>query len=491
VSLKLPELPKGAPPVPQVDWDCTPASVRRIVIFLVERLNGLDARVAVLEEQLHTNSTNSSKPPSSDPPNVHRLPVKPKSLRRRPGGQPGHRGTMRPLLPLEKVDHLQELKPARCRRCDRPLRGTDDSPWRHQVTELPAVQPVVTEYRCQQLVCSQCGETTRAELPPGVTLSAFGPRLTATIALHTGIYRLSRRETERLFQDQFGIELSLGAVSACEERVSEAVAKPVEEVRAFVQRQPEANVDETGWWEKHKRAWLWTMVTQTATVFLISKNRNAAAARKLLGSFSGILCTDRWIVYNFWDTARRQLCWAHLLRDFIKISQRAGDSGALGGALVQATKKMFRWWHKLRAGHLDREAFIQRMGPLRRKVERLLDQATRCSDAKTRGTAAEIRLLKNALWTFVDHEGIEPTNNAAERKIRPGVLWRKGSFGSNGAGGCRFAERMLTCAATLRQQDRSVIEFMTSCVDAHWRGAPLPSLLPEATSHQNPKLKTV
>lgn len=293
------------------------------------------ARVAELEARLGMNSRNSSKPPSSDPPNVAARPKRPPSGRKR-GGQPGHKGTTRSLLPPDRVSKIIDLKSENCDRCGRALAGHDPKPGRRQVTDVPPVEPEVTEYRRHTLTCDECGAKTTAPLPPGVGEGAFGPRLEAMLAMCSGVYRLSRRTVEDLMSDFFDVDISLGSVSACEETVSEAVAAPVAEARKYVEAAPVAHVDETGYreapppGETPKKSWLWTAVVPMVTVFLVHAKRSAAAAKELLGSFAGILLSDRWNAYTFIDAARRQLCWAHLLRDFERDARVRGGGGRDG-----------------------------------------------------------------------------------------------------------------------------------------------------------------
>lgn len=458
------------------------------------------ARVAALEARLGMNSRNSSKPPSSDPPNVAARPKKPPSGRKR-GGQPGHKGVTRALLPPEKVDRIIELKPEKCDRCGRALAGDDPKPTRRQVIDVPPVKPDVTEYRQHTLPCA-CGAKTTAQLPPGVGPSAFAPRLKAMLAMCSAVYHLSRRTVEGLMSDFFNVDISLGSVSACEETVSEAVAAPVAEAREYVEAAPVRHVDETGYRQASQaepqkiesaseaqpagekpvkastKAWLWAAVTPLVTVFLVHAKRSAAAAKELLGSFAGILVSDRWSAYTFIDAVRRQLCWAHLLRDFEWIAEFGAEG--TGKALVEQTKLMFLWWHELKAGGLTRSGFQERMGPLMERMEALLEEGAGCGHKKTAGRCRKILELRAALWTFVRVEGVEPTNNAAERALRPAVLWRKGSFGSASPRGSRFVERMLTVAATCRQQGRNVLDYLVAACDAHVRGEPAPSLLPAA-----------
>ena len=433
------------------------------------------ACVDVGHDQLAENSRNSSRPPSADPPSAVRLKSKPTG--RKPGGQPGHKGVTRPLLPPEQVTRVVPVKPKICRHCGAKLCGDDPHPERHQVVEVPKPIADVTEWQLHGLVCD-CGVLTRAALPEGVPTGAFGPRLQALVAGCTGVYRLSKRTTEELLESVFDVPMALGSVTACEQAMSESVAAPVAEAHDHVKQQPVIHADETGWREARRRAWLWVAVTQFVTVFMIHSRRGAVAARALLGDFAGILVTDRWSAYNGWKTRLRQVCWAHLLREFTSFSERAGAAGRIGKDLLECVEKMFDWWYRVRDGTLARSSFQEYMKPLRRRVRALLEEGKACDNAKTAGTCREILKLERALWTFVRVPGVEPTNNAAERAIRPGVLWRKGSFGTHSPAGSRFVERMMTVAATLKQQKRNIIDYLTQAAEAALRGEPAPSLLP-------------
>jgi transposase len=383
------------------------------------------------------------------------------------------------LLPVEEVDVVVPVKPERCHHCQHLLWGEDPQPQRHQVTEIPLVQPVVTEYQLHRLVCPACGEETRAEVPVGVPTGGFGPRVQAITALCTGAYHLSKRTTQRALEDLFGVQLGLGTIANLEQATVRAVADPVAEARTYVQQQSAASLDETGWREGQQRAWLWTAVTAHVTVFVIRVSRGGKVAQELLGErFWGWLVTDRWSAYSWYPTWRRQLCWAHLLRDFEAMIARGGRSAAIGEALRGEARKMFQWWHRVRDGTLAHASFRTYMQPIRREVERLLEAGQTCGVPKTEGTCREIFKLRQALWTFVRHEEVEPTNNAAERAIRPGVLWRKGSFGTQSVEGSGFVEAMMTVVATLTQQHRNVLNYVTAACEAALCGEPAPSLLP-------------
>jgi transposase len=466
--------------LPRDIWERTPPEAQAYIEALETRVTALVAMVQALQEQLRQTSRNSSRPPSSDPPLPQR-PHRPRGQRRR-GGQPGHPGSTRTLIPVEEVDEVVVLKPAQCTHCQAPLLGDDPHPWRHQVIELPPIKPVVTEYQWHQLACSACGAITRAPWPAGVPSGTYGPRVQATVALYTGAYRLSKRTTQQAMAEVFGVPMSVGTIRQLEQATTEAVAAPVEEARTYVHEQAVAHLDETSWRQGDKRAWLWVAVTSWVTVCVVRMSRGGQVARELLGErFSGILVTDRYSAYNWYPVRWRQLCWAHLLRDFEAMRGRGGASEEIGKALLAQAHQMFTWWHRVREGTLHRSTFRSYMTPLRREVERLLEAGRRCGVPKTAGTCRDILKRREALWTFVQLEGVEPTNNAAERAIRPGVQWRKGSFGTQSAEGSRFVESMLTVVATLKQQQRNVLEYLTAACEAALRGEAAPSLLPAST----------
>jgi transposase len=322
------------------------------------------------------------------------------------------------------------------------------------VIELPPIKPVMTEYQWHQLVCAACGATTRAPWPAGVPSGTYGPRVHATVALCTGAYRLSKRTTAQLMDDLFGVPMSVGTISQSEQATTRAVAAPVEAAQTFVHQQGVVHLDETSWRQGDKRAWLWVAVTSFVTVFVVRLSRGGQVARELLGeTFSGILVTDRYSGYNWYPVRWRQLCWAHLLRDFEAIRDRGGPSEALGAALLAQAHQMFTWWHRVRAGTLQRSTFRSYMTPLRREVERLLVLGSQCGVAKTAGTCQALLKQRQALWTFVQVRGVEPTNNAAERAIRAIAIGRKSwLFAGSDRGGDRAAA-MYTLIATAKLND--------------------------------------
>jgi transposase len=467
------------PPLPPEIWERTPPEAQAYILHLEARVATLETTVQALLEQLHQDSRTSSRPPSSDPPTSLRQRRRRLPSGRRPGGHPGHRGETRTVMPVAEVEKVITLKPASCARCQQPLDGDDPQPQRHQVFEIPPRRPLVTEYQRHRLVCPACGDVTQAAWPVGVPIGMYGPRAQAVAALCPGAYRLAKRTTQRVLDDLCALPMSLGTMSHLEVGTTQAVAAPVEEARTHGQKQASAHLDETGWREGGKRAWLWGAATTWVTVFVVRLSRGGPVARDLLGAvLSGILVTDRWSAYNWSPVRWRQVCWAHLLRDIEAMSERGGRSQESGERLQSQAQQRFHWWHRVRDGTLSRSSFRSYMSPVRREVERLLEAGRTCGVPKTEGMCREILKLRQALWTFVPLAGVEPTNNTAERAIRPGVLWRKGSFGTHRAQGSRFVEAMLTVVTTLTQQRRNVLEYLTAACEAALCNVPAPSLLP-------------
>jgi transposase len=316
-------------------------------------------------------------------------------------------------------------------------------------------------------------------LPPGVPRRPFGTRLTAVVALLSGRYRLSRREVRQLLQDLWQVRLSLGAVVRQEQAQSAALAPGVEEAQAAVQQAAVVNLDETGWRQEQGRAWLWTVVTAALTVFRISRRRSGTVVDGLLGAgYAGVVGSDRWSAYRRFPAERRALCWAHLKRAFQGLVDRGGEAEPIGRWGLAEIERLFALWHRFRAGEFDRPELRRRLVPLQARLGRLLQHGQENPDHKAAGLCRELTKWWSALWTFARVAGVEPTNNAAERALRPAVLWRKGNFGSDSAAGSQFAERLLTVVVSCRQQGRPLMEFLVAAVEAAVHSTAAPSLLP-------------
>lgn len=440
---------------------------------LVVQIPILTARVAALEAQLKQNSSNSSKPPSSDGPHVKPAPPRPSKGRKR-GGQDGHPRHERTLLPS---DETHDHKPTQCCRCQTTLTGDDPDPIVDQVLELPVKLRHVIHHRRHTLTCPDCRTRTTAEPVPAAA-SGFGPQLQAAAAYLSGVGRLSKRSVRTLFADVCDIPMSLGSVSKLEAKTSAALEPIHAEVLDHTQGQ-DANVDETGWKQGPNRAWLWVAVTQALTVFLIRPKRNRAAFDDLVGPTPGVLTTDRYSVYAHLPAERRQVCWAHLRRDFQAMTDRANSGSSLGVELLAHAEILFEHWQKVRDGTRTRRWFeTTHRDWLREEVRTLLTQGTQCSCPLTARVCRDLLTVEASLWTFAAVAGIEPTNNAAERAVRHAVCWRKTSYGTDSEAGSRFVERILTVTASCRTQGRSVLAFLTGAIAAHRDQTTRSSLIP-------------
>ena len=435
----------------------------------------MQTRIDILEAQLRQTSRNSSRPPSTDPPSVGKPPRKPSG--RKPGGQPGHPGSSRPLVPPERVDKTVDVFPERCGKCGKtlPPKACGD-PVHHQVFEIPEIRPFVTDHLLHAVRCGHCDAVTRAELPAGVPTGAFGPRLRA-LGLFLRSFRMSLRNVQVFLRDAFRVEISLGSLKNLEDGISEAFAPVVEELHEAAKASTDpANADETGHRERGKRMYLWVMVTSFAAIFLIRARRTAEVAKELLGDVRRVVTTDRFAGYGWIPLWLRQVCLAHIRRDYQKMEDRGGEAGRIGAALGSALDEIFHLWHRVKDGTLARSTFQRKVSPIRQRIKGLLLEGT--TVAAIAGTCMKMLEVEPAMYTFVRVEGVEPTNNAGERILRHAVIWRKTSFGTWCEAGSRYAERMLTVVATLRIQQRNVLDYLTEACRNAIAGQAAPSLLP-------------
>jgi transposase len=448
---------------------------------LVESNQRLEARVAELERRLNRSSRNSSLPPSQDPPSAPPRPGGKRSGRGR-GGQPGREGKHRRLLPPEQVDEVVEHWPERCRSCahvfaERELVDAVE-PWRHQVAELPPIAVSVTEHRLHGVCCLACAARTRAELPREVPRSSFGPRLQAAVVTLAVRNRVSRRDTTELARELFGVELSTGAVDAIVQRAGEALTGPYTRLEQQIRSASVVNIDETGWKTAGGNRTLWGALSSATAVFRIAAGRHAFEARTLLGErFAGIVCSDRWRGYDYLDPTRRQLCWAHLVRDFTAHSEGMAEQKQFGSNGLQIARDLFTAWDSYQAD-ADRARLQAQTTPLEHKLRALLEHAARKSPRTKYHRQFAKNLLKRwpALWTFTHTDGVEPTNNHAERGLRGAVIYRKLSLGSQSDRGERTIERLLSASVTCRLRKQSLFDYLTQAITAHARGDPVPAL---------------
>jgi transposase len=452
-----------------------------LIEALQKRVEELERLVKDLQQRLGANASNSSLPPSANPPQAP-APVVKKRSGRKTGGQPGHKGHQRLRLPPQRVQHTIALVPTHCEDCHAPLpvqpSGGDPEPVWHQFAELPKVSAVVTEFQGHARTCVCCGHVTREAIPAEIRAHAFGPRLAAVLGYLQGSHHVSHRGLEEVCEVVLGVPLSLGSVTALQEQLGAALLPAHEEIAQAVRPAPVKNVDETGWKQAGKKRWLWAAVTSTAALFVIHLRRGAEGLKALLGeAIQGLICSDRWSAYHLIPLERRQLCWAHLRRDFQAMIDRGGEAAEVGEQLSAHADMMFGLWHKVRDGKRRRRWLLGHVEDwLRAEVRSLLEQGAACSCAKTAGVCKEILKLEEALWTFARQEGVEPTNNAAERALRPAVIKRKRSFGCHSEAGCRFVERLLSVTQTLRLRGRPVLDYLVEALVAHRHGLSAPAL---------------
>lgn len=428
------------------------------------------AKIAELEARLNQTPRNSSLPPSSQHPHAKPPAETPKSKRKR-GGQPGHEKHQRALIPTEQCTEVVTHKPHACRRCGRKLAGSDPAPLRHQVWELPEIKPLVTEHQLHRLACG-CGARTCAVLPPGVPSGQAGPRLVALTALLMGCFRQSKRRVALFLEQVLNQPCSPGWVVKLQNQATAALRPCYEEAAAQLPDQEQLGIDETPTKQGSDKAWLWTCVAATFTVFALRTTRAATVLTELLGmDYGGVVNCDRAKMY--YSQPRLQWCWAHLKRDFqALIDSGDGVKKRLGHDLMRPTRKLFKLWARYRDGTLTRVGFQRQMKPIRQKIDALLLRGAFAGI----GMAEELSNHSEWLWTFVDVEGVEPTNNASERALRHAVIWRKLSFGTQSESGSRFVETLLTVVETCRQQSQNAFAFVASALEAHFAHQPTPSL---------------
>ena len=491
------------------EWAQVPVSVLKLIEELVRRMDKIEQEMAalrteneLLKEQLARTSANSSQPPSKNPQGFKPNRKEPTGKKR--GGQVGHIGHERKLHPLEMCLEVIDHYPKQCGKCGASVKESSSTQvYRHQIVEVrwagdppsTPVQPIVIEHRFHQMTCTCCGiENQAPEMSQIIGKGGYGARVAAYVGLFSSQYRQSYRQIQKIMQAVFGIEMSLGTISNLRTEVSEAVSVAVTEAQGYIQQQPTVGVDETGFKQRNgdgqnaakTSGWLWVAVTPLIICFQVILSRGSTAAQTVLGAaFAGFITSDRCPAYNWVDSSNRQLCWAHLKRDFIQISERVGASAEIGESLLAQEKLLFNLWHQFRNGQLTRSDLIQAVEPIQAKLSSILQEAAalqigeheKTPLAKTVRTCRNLLKLEVALWLFVREEGVEPTNNAAERAIRPAVIWRRTSFGSDSAAGSEFVSRLLTVISSLNLQERNILDFLVESVSTARSGEMPPSLL--------------
>ncbi len=446
---------------------------------LEARVARQDERIAQLERRLNRSSRNSSSPPSSDPPNRTSERGKDPSGRKR-GGQPGHEGRGRDLLPALAVDEVIEHWPSRCG-CGHVFGEQEHDragePVVHQIEELPELTVRVIEHRAQRLCCPRCGRRSRAQLPRELTASSFGPRLQAALVALSVRNRVSRRDVVELGEELFGARLSTGSVDTLLTRASEALAEPYEDLLGRVRDAGALNADETGWRTAGERRALWGLFTSRHAFFQVARDRHEDHAKSLLADTQAVVTSDRWWAYRNLPLRRRQLCWSHLQRDFVAHAEGLAAEKEFGEHGLELSHEVLSAWETFQHTH-DRRELKRTITRLARTYKPIIASyaAKRARNKRCRGMARNLLKAWPALWSFAKHDGVEPTNNHAERGLRGAVIYRKLSLGTQSQGGERRIERLLSAHTTCRLQHRSLYDYLSELLTAHARGDPLPLL---------------
>jgi transposase len=441
----------------------------------------LEAQVRDLLAKLNTNASNSSTPPSANPLGA-KAPVKKKKAKRQRGGQPGHPPHLKQLFPAARVTRTEIIVPEICAGCQAPLpravSPNDPAPKRFQTVELPPIAVEVVEYQAQARTCPCCGVVTQATIPATIRAHSVGPRLTATLSYFSGCHGVSKRGVEEIAETVLGVPIALGTVANLEKEVCAALEPAHQEALEAVRRADVKFADETSWKLWGKLCWLWAAATAGVAAFVIHAQRGQKGLAALLGDdLEGIVHSDRWHVYLQVPAERRQLCWAHLKRDFQKIVDGGGPSVFVGRRGLRIVRALFAAWRAFQAGTITRSRLQELLAPLERRLSKTLLEGALGSDACVAKFCVNLIHLELALWTFAKVEGVEPTNNFMERLVRLAVLWRRRSFGCNSESGCRFVERILTVIQTCRLNDNNPLEYLAHAVHACRIGHPSPKLL--------------
>jgi len=437
-------------------------------------------RIRALEQIRRPTASNSSIAPSSNPIGA-KPPVVKKPTGRKPGGQIGHAGKSRVLLPVEKMDQVIHHRPQICEHCQKPLEAgcVEQLVGRHQVAELPIQAVTLTEHQSYACRCGNCGKLTRELIPADIAVSATGPRLTAAIGLLGAWVKGSRRAVAEVVGQTLGCPIALGSIIAREAELTDALAQPYQALVSQLSTAPVKYVDETGWKLHGASRTLFVAAAEHEALFKVEATRTRPALMRLLDEQSiGVICTDRCGIYDAWPLDKRQLCWAHLKRDFVAAIERGGAGEKPAQQALEITGEMFKLYRDFKNQRLTRMELIERIEPLKKQMHEAMQIGAACGQKKTAGLFGNLLKREAALWRFADTPGVDPTNNLAERMLRPAVIWRKKSFGCHSRRGCQYVERMLSVIQTLRLRNADVLGYLATAVQAHRQGVDPPNLPP-------------
>jgi transposase len=418
-----------------------------------------------LKDKNNINSDNSSLPPSKD---LYKKLKQRKKSDRKIGGQPGHKGSYRPLLAEAEVSNVVKCMPEKFCQCGGEIKlRRRKNPVRHQVFEMPKVEPIVTEYKQYRGECACCRTRFIGNLPEGVSKSILGPRAMAFIVQGSALYHLSKSQIKMMLKDSLGIEVCDATISNVEKKVSGYFDKMYEELSLKVKKAGHLYIDETGHKRCGKRGYAWFFVNEELVYVKVSMSRGKKVLSGVIGEdFVGKITSDRYAAYNMVDNSRRQVCWAHLLRDFRRFANSEHkEVSRIGTLLLQDTEKIFELLKNVKSEVIKKELFTVEMEGIKKRVEILLYEGSLKKEYKGFGGSCEnIYKLKGALWNFLDDPKLEATNNLAERTVRPFVIKRKISFGTWSERGDKFLERMMSIIPMILKSGKNVLESCNALV---------------------------
>jgi transposase len=428
-----------------------------------------------LKERLKTNSSNSSLSPSKD---LKRKKKNKKPSNKKSGGQKGHQGHFRELVDSNQVDSVVRCQLPDLCVCGGIIDSKEDFQ-RHQVYELPPIKLSLTEYQLAKGCCLNCNQNHVAPLPEGITWGITGPKLTAFMSHLVSKYQLSRRELKEFLKEHYDFNLSLGSVFNKQKIVNSALEAPTIELLAAIKESRNINVDETSHNRDGKKQWMWSLASSTIAFFSITGSRGKKVLKSLMGDYHYVVTSDRYAAYNYFDSDKRQICWAHLKRDFTRLSEKDDKvCSRIGKNLLSCETELFRVWHEFKQLKITRDELLRQSQPIRQRVGEFLEQGS-YTDPLLKIARFCKNLLEsfNALWTFLSVEQVEPTNNHAERCLRPTVTWRKKYFGTRSDYGSEFVARSASIKMTCQLQSKNTFQFLQQTLQSYFAKKQAPSLL--------------
>jgi transposase len=462
--------------------------LRERLAKLDQRVAEQDRRIAQLETQLaaaRKNSSNSSKPPSSDIVKPPKDRGKKDKRKRGRGGQPGHPRHERPPFPPEQITETHDYTLDCCPDCGGPLKEADEAPRIVQQVEIQEVPIKIDEHRGLAYWCAKCQQVHYARLPePVVQAGLAGPNLTALVGFLKGVCHASFSTIRKFLRDVVKVTISRGQLAKLIQKVSASLEATYEELLAALPDQSVLNVDETGHRDEGKRLWTWCFRAPLFTLFRIDPSRGSDVLIDVLGEeFNGLLGCDYFSAYRKYMKdfdVRVQFCLAHLIRDVKFLVEHPNKANKrYGELLLEHLRKLFGVIHR-RQRYASETSFRRTLATVRNDL--VYDAFMHLPNTREAGNLADrFALHMDSYFRFITEPDLAPTNNVAEQAIRFVAIHRRLTQGTRGAAGQEWCQRMWTVVLTCAQQGRSVFQYLQSAVQAFFQGTPSPSLLPDTT----------